>query len=307
MKKRFYLILFMMIFILIEEASAFCCGDPATGQCKCFGTGYCCDVNTGVDCAIPPGDCNICHWSPDACTPPITTTTTTTSTTTTIPETTTTTTIPPSCSEECTVYRSYDYGVCRILICSGGELNIGQDGCANWWNRCCCGYTTTTTTTTTTTIPSPVTTTQPPSCYDFKFWAEPEYAMFTLGVPTRVNVYLENTGDCQDDYNISYEIGGDNPELIKISMPEPHYNNNSETTEIKDVDPHETRMIQPRISVLMFETWEVNFTATSQSIPTLQKNVTLTVLEGLPVSLPEFDFVGILAIMLVGVVYFSKR
>lgn len=71
MKKIFYLILFITAFLLIEEVSALCCGDPDTEQCKCFGTGYCCDVDRRLACAIILfEDCDFCHWFEDPCLSP---------------------------------------------------------------------------------------------------------------------------------------------------------------------------------------------------------------------------------------------
>lgn len=66
--KKFILLEALILLLLINLSFAFCCGDPLTNQCKCYGSGYCCHKVTKITCAVTSlSDCEICHWSPDPC------------------------------------------------------------------------------------------------------------------------------------------------------------------------------------------------------------------------------------------------
>jgi hypothetical protein len=135
-------------------------------------------------------------------------------------------------------------------------------------------------------------------CFDFNFWVEPSSMTFTIGKKTKVNLYIKNTGSYDDNYTIDYIIVGVNPALIQVDM--------SYVTPTGIVDSGTIKTLYPTITVLSSEvSGSIVFNATSQGKPTLYENTTLAVRGGLPLSLPEFDFLNTLwLIILAGVVYY---
>jgi len=135
----------------------------------------------------------------------------------------------------------------------------------------------------------------PVSCYNFTVWVEPKSAAFVVGKKTPINLYIENTGDYTDNYGITYTIDNANLALVDITG----------ISEVKDVVPDEIRKVNPRITVLtsLLEGY-VRFNVTSDS--DISKIARLYIRESeLPLSLPEFDFFGMIEmIILVGIIYF---
>jgi len=142
----------------------------------------------------------------------------------------------------------------------------------------------------------------PISCFDFMVWVEPTRSMFTVGSKTRINLYIKNLGYA-DNYYVTHNITSDNPHLIQVDM--------TGVSPVNDVAYEETRIVYPRITVLeSHTTGVVFFNVTSETNMNVSRNATLTILEGgdLPLSLPEFDFFGLIAIIfLASYLYFRKR
>jgi len=140
------------------------------------------------------------------------------------------------------------------------------------------------------------------SCFHFDMWVEPTRGIFTVGKQTNVNLYIHNLCPYPDNYNLTFNITSGNPALIKVDIMGFDY--------IQDVGPGEIRMVYPSITMLESSaTGQVFFNATSEGNSTVQKNATLTVLPSeSPVSLPEFDIIGLVFIvLLVGIIYFLNR
>jgi len=141
-----------------------------------------------------------------------------------------------------------------------------------------------------------------PVCFWFDVWVEPKSRMFTVGESTTVNLYIHNVCPYPDNYDVTYEITAGNPNLIKVDLTGFEY--------VEDVGPKEIRVIYPRITILeKSATGSILFNATSEGNNTVYNNATLTVLQGdLPVSLPEFDYMGLFVIIfLIGILYFIYK
>lgn len=129
------------------------------------------------------------------------------------------------------------------------------------------------------------------SCFNFKVWVEPVRGMFTVGSKTRINLYIKNLG-YTDNYYITYNITATNPYLIQVDM--------SGVTPVYGIAFDETRIVYPGVTVLeSHTTGEVFFNVTSEgSGMNIYRNATLTIIESdLPLSLPEFDFFGLIGII----------
>jgi len=141
----------------------------------------------------------------------------------------------------------------------------------------------------------------PESCFKFNFWVEPKVSMFTVGIETPINLYIQNIGAYADDYVIT--ANSSNPFLFRVDM--------SGASSVSNVDIGVIRRVYPTITVMAtgVSGW-VFFNATSQGNKNITRNATLTILESnLPMSLPEFNFLGIVVIIiLAGIVYsFFKK
>jgi len=75
---------------------------------------------------------------------------------------------------------------------------------------------------------------------------------------------------------------------------------------IKDVNPNEIRVVYPGITILEASaTGKILFNATSEGNSTIQNNATLTIYQSeFPMSLPEFEFSGIVLIVALTMVIF---
>jgi len=142
----------------------------------------------------------------------------------------------------------------------------------------------------------------PESCQHFKVWVEPERGMFTVGSKNRINLYIKNLGYA-DNYYVTYNVSAENPFLIQVDM--------TGASPVYGVAFEETRIVYPRITVLESHTsGEVFFNVTSEgSGMNISRNATLTIIESdLPLSLPEFDFFGLIGIIfLASFLYYKKR
>ena len=141
-----------------------------------------------------------------------------------------------------------------------------------------------------------------PVCFWFDVWVEPTSRMFTVGESTTVNLYIHNVCPYPDNYDVTYDIIVGNPNLIKVDL--------TGFECVEDVGPKEIRVIYPRITILeKSATGSILFNATSEGNNTVYNNATLTVLQGdLPVSLPEFDYMGLFVIIfLIGILYFIYK
>jgi len=141
----------------------------------------------------------------------------------------------------------------------------------------------------------------PVSCFKFDFWVEPKSSMFTVGKKTSIILYIRNTGAYADNYNITYNITKGNPSLIQVDM--------SGVSPVENVDKGEIRKVYPTITVLAtIVSGEIFFNATSLTDLNITRNATLTILPSdFPVSLPEFNFLGLICIMIFTTIILMKK
>ena len=148
----------------------------------------------------------------------------------------------------------------------------------------------------------------PSSCHNFEMWVEPKSMMFTVATNSRVNLYIKNTGTYADKYYLDYKIeNSENPSLIQVVISK-FLDGDSKTKD--SANSGQILTLYPEIAVLSTEArGDVFFNATSEGDPDIKRNVTFTILESdLPLSLSEFDFLGLIVMMiLVGIIYFINR
>jgi hypothetical protein len=139
----------------------------------------------------------------------------------------------------------------------------------------------------------------PTGCYDFEVWVEPKTMVFVVGKKTPINLYIKNTEEYTDRYNVSYNVSSSLRGLISVDLVG--------TTPTDNVGPSQVKKLNPRITVLYVEaSGAVWFNVTSWGNPNIQRNVSLTIAPaGLPASLVEFDSLFFFVfVILAGVVYF---
>ncbi len=132
-------------------------------------------------------------------------------------------------------------------------------------------------------------------CRDlFNVWVEPNQMLFTIARETPVNLYIKNTGE--DDETYSIEAKPSNPAVIEVDI----------SSSIVSVDEGTTELVRPLVTVLATTTsGEIVFNITAPGHPGKYRTATLSILEGLPISLFEFNILGlIIIIILAGIVYF---
>jgi len=135
---------------------------------------------------------------------------------------------------------------------------------------------------------------EPVEC-NFKVWVEGPN-LFTIGQKTKINLYIENMGPFPDSYTIDYDA--ESP-VVDVELLE---------TDVNNVTVDEIRTINP--SILLLESHpepnNVNFTIRSKFCPDEEKSAILYIESGLPISLPEFNFIGLLFIIsLAGLIFYK--
>jgi len=132
---------------------------------------------------------------------------------------------------------------------------------------------------------------------DFKIWIE-NPRLFTIGNKIPVKLFIQNLCNPIDTYNIAIEK--ENSPILNVELDD---------NQIKDIIPREIRVTYPRILVLESHyAGDINFTVTSTSC-NITKKVTLTLTDsGLPLNLPEFNFVSLLIIIsLAGLIFYRRK
>ncbi|MCD6226558.1 MAG: hypothetical protein J7J93_02060 [Candidatus Aenigmarchaeota archaeon] len=132
---------------------------------------------------------------------------------------------------------------------------------------------------------------------NFKVWVEGPN-LFTIGQKTEINLYIENMGSFPDSYTIDYDA--ESP-VVDVELLE---------TDINNILPNEVREINPRILLLEShpEPNTINFTINSKLCPDEKRSTTLYIDSGLPLNLPEFNFVSLLIIIsLAGLIFYRRK
>jgi hypothetical protein len=130
--------------------------------------------------------------------------------------------------------------------------------------------------------------------YDFRTWAD-ESRLFTIGRPEITNIYVQNLGTNNDSYIISYKKEAylknlaPASHLLYVSMP---------SNRIHSVSPGMTGNTFATINLLgPIARGNITFNVTSENSPSLYKEGTISISAGFPISLPEFELIGFLQLL----------
>jgi hypothetical protein len=130
---------------------------------------------------------------------------------------------------------------------------------------------------------------------DFDAWIGAP-SLFTIGKTELVNIYVKNTGSMADSYNITnYKKlvtmqGHDVPHLVSVSI---------QSHRIKTLEWNETGDTFAKITILgPISDGSVTFNITNAD-QTLYRELTIDLTAGFPIVLSEFDFSGLIQILII--------
>ena len=130
--------------------------------------------------------------------------------------------------------------------------------------------------------------------YNFEMWAV-ESRLLTIGKPELFNIYVKNSGNMEDSYNISFEkIAQDQSlndvsHLVDVFIP---------SDEIALIEPGKMgNTFATIIASGPINRGNVTFNITSESIPSISFKTSIGIKTGYPMTLPEFGFLGIVKIL----------
>ena len=136
--------------------------------------------------------------------------------------------------------------------------------------------------------------------YDFETWAEgPDF--FTIGKPSIVNIYVRNTGNVKDSYNITYNKEVNNPfgadNLVQINL----LSNRINSVRAGSVSStFATVTLQGPVT-----SGRIRFNVTSIDNQTMKMTEWVEVKSDYPISLPEFGLIGFLLLLLISALIIS--
>ncbi|MDI6826292.1 MAG: hypothetical protein QMD36_03840 [Candidatus Aenigmarchaeota archaeon] len=128
----------------------------------------------------------------------------------------------------------------------------------------------------------------------FKAWSAAP-VLFTVGRTESVNIYVQNTGDEDDSYNITYTKQAwkqsiEVPHLISVSMP---------SYKIKRLKTNETGDTFAKITILgPIDTGNVTFNVTSETQSNVYHITSVEIRTGSPIILQEFSLFGVIQILI---------
>ncbi|MCX6821269.1 MAG: hypothetical protein NTW30_00675 [Candidatus Aenigmarchaeota archaeon] len=130
---------------------------------------------------------------------------------------------------------------------------------------------------------------------DFDAWVGAP-SLFTIGKTELVNIYVKNTGSMADSYNITNYTkyakmqGHDVPHLVSVSI---------QSHRIKTLEWNETGDTFAKITILgPISDGKVTFNI-SNADQTVYRGLTIDLTAGFPIVLSEFDFSGLIQILLI--------
>ena len=129
---------------------------------------------------------------------------------------------------------------------------------------------------------------------NFKTWAQAP-VLFTLGKTELVNIYVQNTGNEDDSYNITYFKNA-----TKQSIKVPHLISVSMTSyKIKRLKTNETSDTFAKIVILApIDAGNVTFNITSETPPAFSQLTSVEIKTGSPIILQEFGIFGLFQILM---------
>lgn len=139
--------------------------------------------------------------------------------------------------------------------------------------------------------------------YNFEVWAEGS-GFFTTGTPQIVNIYVRNTGNVEDSYNISYNKSVTFPpadNLVQINLPS--YN-------INLVKPGRVGNTFATVTLLgPVTSAEIWFNVNSTGNQSSKETKRIPIKSDYPISLPEFQLIGFLLLLIIPalVIFYSSR
>ena len=137
--------------------------------------------------------------------------------------------------------------------------------------------------------------------FEFSTWIEGSSSL-TIGRTELINVYVRNSGNVEDSYNVSfrkeaYKGGNLVPQLLDVKM---------HSSKIEEVKPNTTRDTFALVTLLgPIERGSITFNVTSASGYT--KEISLEFKPGtvnFPINLDEFEIIGLVQIIIFGVLVF---
>jgi len=138
------------------------------------------------------------------------------------------------------------------------------------------------------------------SIYNFEVWTEGP-GFFTTGTPRIVNIYVKNSGNIEDSYNVTYNkevinpIGANN--LVQISIP---------SNRINSVKAGRVDNTFATVTLLgPVGNAEIWFNVTSINNQTMKITQKIKIGSAYPISLPEFQLIGFLLLLILSTLIIS--
>jgi uncharacterized protein YfaS (alpha-2-macroglobulin family) len=131
--------------------------------------------------------------------------------------------------------------------------------------------------------------------YNFEVKAEGP-SIFTVGRTETVNIYVHNIGSDNDSYSITFTKKAQDqslnsvPQLVQVSL----FSNKTH-----NLTQNEQKSTFALITLIgPVQSGNVTFTIFSNAQPTNYREVSVKILSGMPVNLPEFGWLGLIEILI---------
>ncbi|MEM4368091.1 MAG: hypothetical protein QXO21_03655, partial [Candidatus Anstonellales archaeon] len=132
----------------------------------------------------------------------------------------------------------------------------------------------------------------PISCYDFEIWVLGRKT--TIGVPSKIDIYIRNTGAYVDTYNIKYKLISGNAIIDPVDG------------DTITVYPENTGILSMNLIVLSASDINIEFNSTSLTTG-ISKKVTVTFSGDSMYSMPEFTNILVLLFLIFSIsIIYSK-
>jgi len=126
--------------------------------------------------------------------------------------------------------------------------------------------------------------------------------LFTIGRSELINIYVQNLGNLEDTFNVSFKKTAqdislnDVSQLIDVNIP---------SKDIVQVEPGNIGNTVATITLLgPINTGSITFNITSETNSSVSQLVTIQVVTGYPINLPEFELLGMIQVLIFAVCIF---